>query len=100
MSSFKDKVLEKVKEIPRGKVITYKELAKAMGKPGAVRAVANALGNNSGLVEIPCHRVIRSDGRIGGYALGPEKKKEFLEIEGIIVDEKDKVDLDKFLYKY
>jgi len=100
MSSFKDKVLEKVKEIPRGKVITYKELAKAMGKPGAVRAVANALGNNSGLVEIPCHRVIRSDGRIGGYALGAKKKKELLASEGVVVDKNDKVDLSKYGYSF
>jgi methylated-DNA-[protein]-cysteine S-methyltransferase len=55
-------------KIPRGKVATYKELAKSIGKPRAVRAVANAVGANPCAPIIPCHRVIRSDGKLGGYS--------------------------------
>ena len=55
-------------KIPRGTVITYKELAARVGKPKAVRAVANAVGSNPFAPEVPCHRVVRSDGGLGGYS--------------------------------
>tara|TARA_B110000971_G_C19894462_1_gene446973 strand:- start:717 stop:944 length:228 start_codon:yes stop_codon:yes gene_type:complete len=72
-------------QIPRGKVKTYSEVAKAIGKPLAVRAVANAIGRNPYPTKIPCHRVIRSDGSLGGYSGkgGIKTKKILLKKEGI-----------------
>lgn len=65
---FQKKVWKALLEIPKGETITYKELARKIGKPNAIRAVANAVGSNPAPVTIPCHRVIRSDGSLGGYS--------------------------------
>ena len=65
---FKEKVLEIVRRIPKGRVLTYKQVAELAGTPKAWRAVGNILNKNKN-PEIPCHRVIRSDGKIGGYNL-------------------------------
>ncbi|MCD6233268.1 MGMT family protein [bacterium] len=81
--SFKEKVLEAVKRIPKGEVLTYKEVAEKAGSPRAWRAVGNILHKNKN-PRIPCHRVVRSDGRIGGYNKGQRKKIKLLEKEGII----------------
>ena len=67
---FQIKVWRYLRTIPKGKVITYKQLAKAIKMPKAVRAVANACAKNPYAPKIPCHRVIRSDGGLGGYS-GP-----------------------------
>ena len=74
-----------MRKIPRGSVKTYAQVAKAIGKPLAVRAVANAIGKNPYAPKIPCHRVIRSDGSLGGYSgKGGVKTKRFLlQKEGI-----------------
>jgi len=79
---FKEKVFEVVKRIPRGEVITYKEVARSVGRPGAARAVGNALNKNKN-PKIPCHRVIRSDGKIGGYNRGQKLKITLLKKEGV-----------------
>lgn len=78
---FKEKVFEVVKKIPKGKTLTYKEVAKRAGRPGAFRAVGTILGTNTDPKKIPCHRVIRSDGGMGGYRWGIEKKKALLKKE-------------------
>lgn len=76
---FQKKVWKEIYKIPKGKTITYKELAKRVGKPNAVRAVGNAAGTNLYPVIIPCHRVIRSDGSLGGYSgKGGVKTKRML----------------------
>ena len=67
---FQKKVWEQLKKIPIGKTKSYKEIALAIGHPNSSRAVANACGKNPRPIEIPCHRVIRSDGLVGGYS-GP-----------------------------
>ena len=67
-TKFQVKVWVYLKNIPRGTVKTYYQVAKAIGKPLAVRAVANAIGKNPYAPKIPCHRVIRSDGGLGGYS--------------------------------
>ena len=77
---FTEKVYGVVKKIPKGKVLTYKEVARRIGKPKAYRAVGNALNKNTN-PKVPCHRVIRSDGDIGGFARGTKKKKEILKKE-------------------
>ena len=83
ITDFERAVLEKVREIPKGRVTTYKEVARAVGVKRAARAVGNALAKNPFLVLIPCHRVIKSDLSLGGYSQGAEIKKELLESEGI-----------------
>ena len=78
-TKFQLKVWSYLKKIPRGSLKTYSQVAKAIGKPRAVRAVANAIGKNPYAPKIPCHRVIRSDGSLGGYSgKGGLKIKRFL----------------------
>ena len=86
-TKFQLKVWDFLKKIPKGTVKTYSEVAKAIGKPLAVRAVANAIAKNPYPIQIPCHRVIRLDGSLGGYSGvgGVKKKKNLLKKEGIIV---------------
>ena len=76
---FQVKVWAYLKKIPCGSLKTYSQVAKAIGKPLAVRAVANAIGKNPYAPKVPCHRVIRSDGSLGGYSgKGGRKTKRFL----------------------
>ena len=83
-TQFQLKVWSYLKKIPEGKLKTYAQVAKAIGKPKAVRAVANAIGKNPFPPKIPCHRVIRSDGKLGGYSAkgGIKTKKKLLKNEG------------------
>ena len=84
-TKFQLKVWSYLTKIPRGTVKTYSEVAKAIGKPLAMRAVASAIGKNPCPPKIPCHRVIRSDGSLGGYSGkgGIRSKKVLLKKEGI-----------------
>ena len=84
-TNFQKMVWNEITKIPKGKTITYKELAIKICKPKAHRAVANACAKNPLLEIIPCHRVIRSDGKMGGYMgeKGIKRKKKLLEREGI-----------------
>ena len=84
-TKFQIKVWKYLKTIPKGQIRTYLEVAKAIKRPKAVRAVANAIAKNPYAPKVPCHRVIRSDGRLGGYSgLGGIKtKKKLLKLEGI-----------------
>lgn len=83
MSSFKEKVYKVVSKIPRGETLTYKEVAEKVGSPKAWRAVGTVLGKNVD-ENVPCHRVIRSDGKTGGYREGRGNKKTLLKKEGAI----------------
>ena len=85
LTDFESKVLQAVRSISKGKVTTYKYIAKKIGQPKAYRAVANALKKNPFLIKIPCHRVIRSSGELGGYILGAKRKLKILRREGIEV---------------
>ena len=84
-TTFQVKIWKYLMKIPFGSVKTYSQVAKAIGKPLAVRAVANAIGKNPFPIKIPCHRVIRSDGLLGGYSGkgGIKNKKLLLKREGI-----------------
>ncbi len=84
-TAFQRAVWTEIAAIPRGSVITYKELAERVGKPRAYRAVATACGANPTPGPIPCHRVIASDGSIGGYSGpgGAGRKRQLLEAEGV-----------------
>ncbi|MCR4328549.1 MAG: MGMT family protein [Patescibacteria group bacterium] len=81
MKEFREKVFSVVSKISKGKVLTYKEVARRAGKPNAYRAVGNVLNTNFN-PEIPCHRVIRSNGKTGGYNRGVEMKRALLKKEG------------------
>jgi len=87
MTEFEKKVYNIVKRIPRGKVLTYGEVARRIGSPQASRAVGNALNRNP-FKNVPCHRVIRSNGFVGGYARGTERKIGILRKEGIRIKRK------------
>lgn len=83
-SSFRDRVYAVVAQIPSGRVLTYGEVARRVGRPGAARAVGTAMKKNPDHKRIPCHRVVRSDGLVGDYAFGgPETKRSRLRKEGI-----------------
>ena len=86
-TKFQIKVWKYLKTIKKGSVLTYSDVAKGIRKPGAVRAVANAIGKNPYAPKIPCHRVIRSDGSLGGYSGkgGIKTKKKLLKSEGILL---------------
>ncbi|HEX6598706.1 MAG TPA: bifunctional DNA-binding transcriptional regulator/O6-methylguanine-DNA methyltransferase Ada [Gemmatimonadaceae bacterium] len=80
-TAFQWKVWRALQAIPRGETRSYTEVAAAIGKPGAVRAVASACASNRVALVIPCHRVVRSDGALSGYRWGPERKRELLQRE-------------------
>ena len=86
-TKFQLKVWKYLKTIPEGQIRTYSEVAKAIKKPKAVRAVANAIGKNPYAPKIPCHRVIRSDGSLGGYSGkgGINTKRKLLKLEGVLL---------------
>ena len=86
-TKFQLKVWKYLKTIKKGHVKTYLDVAKARNKPKAVRAVANAIGKNPYPPKIPCHRVIKSDGSLGGYSGqgGIRTKKKLLKSEGILL---------------
>ena len=85
-TSFQISVWKQIAGIPAGKMVTYADIAKSIGKPKSFRAVANACGKNPFPIIIPCHRVVRSDGGLGGYSGegGTEKKFALLEREKLL----------------
>jgi methylated-DNA-[protein]-cysteine S-methyltransferase len=84
ITTFQQKVYDVVKKIPKGETLTYKEVAVAIGKPKAYRAVGNALNKNPFAPEVPCHRVIKSNGTPGGFAWGTSNKIQLLKKEKAI----------------
>ena len=83
-NAIKDRdVYDLLLKIPAGKVSTYGDLAKALGNPLASRQVGRILGRNPNPIKVPCHRVVMSNGTVGGYFYGIDRKKELLEKEGI-----------------
>jgi methylated-DNA-[protein]-cysteine S-methyltransferase len=98
MKLFQKKVLFLTKKIPRGKVTTYGEIARTLGT--SPQAVGRALQENPCLVKIPCHRVVKSDGSLGGYAGGVKKKIELLEKEGVGVRKNKINNFKQVIYKF
>ncbi len=93
MKSFKEKVLEIVKNIPEGKVMTYSQVAAKAGNKNASRAVGNIMAANQDK-NVPCHRVVKSDGSIGMYnGLRGKSKEEILKKEGALFTKAGKVNL-------
>ena len=99
MKSFNDKCYELLKLIPEGRVTTYKEMARALDSK-AWRAVGSAMAKNKKLTIIPCHRVVRSNGVIGDYALGSGKKAQILESEGVSVVNGKVKNLQSFMHTF
>jgi methylated-DNA-[protein]-cysteine S-methyltransferase len=81
---FGRRVLESTARIPYGQARSYREVATQAGSPRAVRAAGNALGANPIPIVVPCHRVLRTGGSLGGYGGGPERKRSLLELEGFL----------------
>jgi len=78
---FQRRVWRELQRIPRGATRTYAEIARAIGAPDAVRAVGSACGANPVALAVPCHRAVRTDGGLGGYAWGLQRKKRLLQLE-------------------
>lgn len=97
--SFAQAVYNITRLIPKGKISTYKEVAAALNNPKSVRAVGNALNKNPHAPIVPCHRVIKSNGEVGGFANGIKKKIAILKKEAIIIN-KGKIDLKKYIYEF
>jgi len=95
---FQQRVLLAEYGIPRGLVSTYGRIAAHLGTPGGARAVGNALATNPFPIVIPCHRAIRSDGRLGGYQGGLAMKRVLLEQEGVVIDQRGRVVSPKLFY--
>lgn len=85
-SAFRQRVWQVLRTIPGGDVITYQQLAKRAGNPGAMRAVGTAMAINAVAPFVPCHRVVQTGGYIGNYAYGADVKERMLQHEGLIVD--------------
>ncbi|MAG15880.1 cysteine methyltransferase [Candidatus Woesearchaeota archaeon] len=97
--NFKEKVWKACSKIPKGKITTYGEIAKALNTK-AYRAVGNALHVNPYAPRVPCHRVVNSDGRLGGFASGTKKKIMRLKREGIKVKKGKIIDFEKVVYRF
>ncbi len=95
LSEFAGRVYAAVRRIPAGKVATYAAVAATVGSPQAVRAVGNALHANPDPSRTPCHRVVRADGSLGGYAFGGAAKRRRLAAEGVVTV-RGRVDLGRF----
>ncbi len=98
-NSFEQRCYELLKQIPKGKVTTYGEIARALDSR-AWRAVGSAMAKNRQLFVIPCHRVVRSDGNIGQYALGADKKSELLQSEGVEINSGKVKDLGSYMHTF
>ena len=99
LTAFQKNVLEVTKKIPAGKVATYGLIAQILGDINLSRAVGNALNKNPFPIIIPCHRVVKGDGHIGGFAKGTEAKVKLLKKENILINDKNKIDLKKYLVR-
>ena len=98
--SFDLSVWNLLKKIPKGRVTTYKRIAIALGKPNAARAVGNACNRNPNAPKVPCHRVVCSDGSIGGYAKGEKRKIALLKSEGITIKNNKALLFSKQLFEF
>jgi len=94
------KIYKKLLEVPEGKITTYGELAKAVGIKNGQRTVGRIMNKNPYPVIIPCHRVVKSDGKVGGYAYGQKVKINMLSKEGIKIKEDKILDWENTVYRF
>jgi len=100
MTTFNSEVWQLLKKIPKGKVTTYGKIAIALQKPHAARAVGNACNRNHNAPIIPCHRVVKGTGELGGYANGKQQKIKLLELEGLQIKNNRILDFEDKLFKF
>ena len=93
-------IYKKLLQVPRGKITTYGELSKAVGLRNGQRVVGRIMNKNPYPVIIPCHRVVNSNGQIGGYAYGQDVKTNMLYKEGIEIQNGKILDFEKIIYKF
>lgn len=98
MNSFNERCYQILKKVPRGKITTYRDIAHALNSR-AYRAVGTAMNKNPYAPKIPCHRVINSNGQVGGFASGTKNKIQMLKKEGIEIIN-NKINLKKYLHKF
>jgi len=99
MTSFQSQCYEALKKVPRGKVITYGGLAEMIGKPKAHRAVGSAMNKNPFAPKVPCHRVVKSNGDLGGFSIDTKVKIKRLQEEGVMVSNNKIVDFQSILFQ-
>ena len=95
-----EKIYKKLLEVPEGKITTYGELAKAVGIKNGQRVVGRIMNKNPYPVIIPCHRVVKSDGKVGGYAYGQQVKINMLSKEGIKIKEDKILDWENSVHRF
>jgi methylated-DNA-[protein]-cysteine S-methyltransferase len=98
--NLEQKVYKKLLEVPKGKITTYRELSKAVGIKNGQRFIGNVMNKNPYPAIIPCHRVVKSDGSIGGYAYGEKVKTKMLKQEGVKIKNGKVIDWNKKLYHF
>ena len=98
--NLEQKIYKKLLEVPKGQITTYGELSKAVGLKNGQRAVGKIMNKNPYPVIIPCHRVVMSTGKIGGYAYGEHAKAKMLNDEGIEIRDGKILDLENKLYRF
>ena len=98
--NLEQKIYKKLLEVPKGQITTYGELAKAVGLKNGQRAVGKIMNKNPYPVIIPCHRVVMSTGKIGGYAYGEHIKKKMLNDEGIEIKDGKILDWENRVYRF
>ena len=99
MTEFQSQCYEALKKVPKGKVITYSGLAAMIGRPKAHRAVGSTMNKNPFAPEVPCHRVVKSNGDLGGFATDIKVKIKRLQDEGVMVSNNKIVDFKSNLFK-
>ena len=99
MTKFQSQCYEALKKVPKGKVITYAGLARMVGRPKAHRAVGSAMNKNPYAPQVPCHRVVKSNGDLGGFATDIKVKIKRLQKEGVVVSDNKIVDFQSTLFE-
>ncbi|MBT8242765.1 MAG: MGMT family protein [Nitrosopumilus sp.] len=100
MNTLEKKIYKKLAEVPKGQITTYGELAKAVGLKNGQRAVGRIMNKNPYPVIIPCHRVVMSTGKLGGFDYGPDVKTKMLTDEGVKIQGGKIVDFENKLYRF
>lgn len=98
--NLEQKIYKKLLEVPKGQITTYGELAKAVGLKNGQRAVGKIMNKNPYPVIIPCHRVVMSTGKVGGYAYGEHVKAKMLNDEGIEIKDGKITDMEDRIYRF
>ena len=99
MTKFQSECYEALKKVPKGKVITYAGLARMVGRPKAHRAVGSAMNKNPYAPQVPCHRVVKSNGDLGGFATDIKVKIKRLQKEGVVISDNKIVDFQSTLFE-